>query len=128
LPALGDPERPSIDHPVRPAKSQAAELAGEVLHRMASIELQHEGHVLEQEPAWIGGLEEPEDVAYEAGSAAPDAEGTPGLAEVLAREPGCDEVDVGKGTQVAYVSGELDAGETGTEYRSSAGLDLVEEH
>ena len=123
--SLGHPERSGIDHAVRPAESEISELGGEVLHRAAPVELEHERDVLKQEPAWIGLLKEPEHMVDEPGLAAGDADGTPGLAQVLTREAGGYEIDVGKGAQVAYVPGELDVRETGAENRLGARLDLV---
>src|SRR5579862_6078748 len=77
---------------------------------------------------WIGGFKKPEDMAHEAGPIATNSEGTSRLAQVLARKSGCNKVDGREGTQLAHVSGEIDARETSTEHSLGARVDLIEQH
>ena len=79
--------------PGRPTVAEVLERAREVAHRLAAVELEHERHVLEQQPA---------DVAVRAAGRprrpgrrlAGDAGRAPRLAEVLARETRRDEFGV----------------------------------
>jgi hypothetical protein len=43
---LGKPERPAIDHPVRPDVSGFLQLLGEETHACAPLQRQHEGNIL----------------------------------------------------------------------------------
>jgi hypothetical protein len=61
----------------------------------------------------------------EPGLAASDADGTPGLAQVLTWEAGSYEIDLGKGGQAAHVPCELDVRKAGAENRLGARLDLA---
>ena len=75
-------------------------------HRGASAELEHEGHVLEQQPARaLLALNQTEHLVDQAGTGAGDACGLAGLREVLAGEAGGDQFGVtGEGTQLSDVT------------------------
>src|SRR5262249_29050700 len=93
---LRDPERAGIDNAVRPHEAEVLELVDEVSHGPAAFELQHERDILEQQPAWTIPLvaQAFEHFTDEARLLARDSGGRARLAEVLAREPRGDQVDL----------------------------------
>lgn len=65
------------------------------MHRLALVELQHEGYVLEQHPArrWSDLLEKPKHLADETRAGTADANRTSSLTEILTRKPTSEQVD-----------------------------------
>ncbi len=67
-------------------------------HGQTAIETQHEGNILEEQPTWpsLPAREELEESVHKAGSLASYAGCPSTLAQVLAREPRRDQVDIGE--------------------------------
>ena len=96
MPALWNPECPGIDDPVRPSKAQRFQLIHEVTHGLATLELQHERHVFEQQPPWGSSLvtQAFEQFANETRLLPPDSGGFSSLTQILAWKSRGNYIDV----------------------------------
>ncbi|GAA4400280.1 hypothetical protein GCM10023089_00270 [Quisquiliibacterium transsilvanicum] len=105
LAALRQAERIAVDHPVRPSIAEALELVHDCAHRATAPELEHERHVLDDDPwhwtaARLSVFDQTEHLANQAASM-PGQPGSPaGLAQILTREARGDQVDRGRQTVV----------------------------
>jgi hypothetical protein len=99
-----------------------------VAHAAATIEVEHERDVFQEQPAWtaLPLVEEPEDVIDETGVAPPNASGHTRLAEVLAGEPSGDQVDIAERLKVAHVWCHLKRESIGQDL-GSTGIRLAQE-
>jgi hypothetical protein len=82
---------------------------------MATLELEHERYVFEQQPSRVAGDHETEDLTYEPGASPLDPSSSPSLTEILAREPRCNGEGVGNGVERLYIANEMHAGKSRSE-------------
>src|SRR5690606_10310468 len=75
LPSLRDAEGASVEHSIGPRELAFLEEGNEVVHRSPAIELEHERHVLEEQPARRADVDEPEDLLHEARARSLDSMG-----------------------------------------------------
>ena len=127
LPPLRKAEGSGVDNSVCPPEAEPPELGRQVPHPLTSIQLEHEGHVLEEQPRWVGVFEESEDVTDEPGASAIDPNRPSRLAQILTGEACGDEVDRRERPDLGHVVDDLDARKPGPQDSLSAGVDLTEE-
>jgi hypothetical protein len=91
------------------------------------LQLQHERHVLEKQPARAAGPRSKtlEDLAYESGLHAGNASGSTGLAEILTRKSRGDQVGLGESTELCNVGFDPHS-ETPCQDMGSGGVDLAD--
>jgi hypothetical protein len=95
---------------------------------VATPQLQHERHILENNPRHVGRTEQAKDVIDEAGLLAAKSLCEARLRQVLARKPGNDEVHgARKPFQRRHIFVDRNLRESVAEYRNGSGLDLAEQ-
>ena len=127
LPPLRNAEAPRVNGSIGPGEPQLLQLRGEESHRLPPVQLQHEGDVFEEEPSNIRILDQPKDLADETRLGSGDSGRLAGLAEILAREPGRNEIDGWQQVQVANVRSDGDIRKVVGQNRSRGFVDLAEE-
>ena len=129
LTTLRKPEGLCVNNSVGPEKSSVLEFVHEIAHASAAIQLQHERHVFEHQPAGaaLPGIEQTEDLSDKSRVLAADTGCSASLAQVLAGKARGDEINVANGLQVAHVAGELRPLEVRLKNPVGAGLEFAEQ-
>lgn len=99
-------------------------------HRLATLQLEHEWHVLEQQPPRLAAprrFEQPKHVFDETGTAAGDSCRTTRLTEILAGESRGQHVHTAEGFEFADVACERHAGKARLEDAAGARIDFTEQ-
>jgi hypothetical protein len=86
----------SIDDPISPRETAGLQLVDQKTHASATVEMEHEGDVLKQQPtrSAAAAVDESKDVADKARLAPADAGCPSSLTQVLTREPCGDELSI----------------------------------
>ena len=125
LTALRQSERPSIHHAIRPAITALAQGHGEVAHCLATLELEHEGHVLQQKPSRLGLVNSAENLRNESGTQTADSCRT-SLAQVLARKTSGNEIHLRERRDSTNVACQRNIWKTRAKNHLCGGLYLAE--
>ena len=96
MPSLGKSESARIHDAISPGKTSILKSIDEVAHCFAAIELEHERHVLDEQPPrlLLARIKKPEHVLNEAGLLAMNTGSSSGLAQILAGEARGENVDI----------------------------------